>query len=153
MLMFRPATLQLTSFISLRLSYVEVSHTIYLDGSLTARRESLSTTSPKRHCHKKSFRGNAAGAAPGAVPDRCSTPRLGWGRVRHPACPGSAGLWGEAEEGLRHSLQGTSAPTRGQAAPCPAVANPGRSHRPTRRRRAPEHLGEYVSGEGVVGDD
>ena len=32
------------------------------------------------------FRGNAAGAVPGAVPDRCSTPRLRWGQVRHPAC-------------------------------------------------------------------
>ena len=28
----------------------------------------------------------AAGAVPGAVPDRCPTPRLGWGRVHHPAC-------------------------------------------------------------------
>ena len=35
------------------------------------------------------------------------------GDPRHP--PGSAGLCGEAEEGLRHSLQ-TSVPTRGQAA-------------------------------------
>ena len=35
----------------------------------------------------------------------------------------------------------------------PAVATPGRSQRPTRRRRAPKHLRDYVSGEGVVGDD
>ena len=35
----------------------------------------------------------------------------------------------------------------------PAVATPGEIQRPTRRRRAPEHLRDYVSGEGVVGDD
>ena len=70
------------------------------------------------------------------------------------------GLWGEAEEGLRHSLQGTSVPTRGQATPLPltgavgpVVATPGRCQQPTRRRRAPEHLRDYVSGEGVVRDD
>ncbi|KAK0141568.1 hypothetical protein N1851_021279 [Merluccius polli] len=54
---------------------------------------------------------------------------------------------------------GTGAPPAPAGSPAPdgaagpAVATPGRIQRPTRRRRPPEHLRDYVSGEGAVGDD
>ena len=35
----------------------------------------------------------------------------------------------------------------------PVVATPRRIQRPTRGRRAPDHLRDYVSGDGFVGDD